>query len=66
MSGAEADAYAKAVVSSRISMSRATRMFFRKLVKDLADKKVALPDQDIRRAMNELMAEAIAQITKSG
>ena len=39
---------------------------FRKIRKDLDDKKIAMSDQDIRRAMDELMAQAIAQIKASG
>jgi hypothetical protein len=65
LSGAEADAYAKAVVIADFD-EPGEEDVFRKIRKDFDDKKVALPDQDIRRAMNELMAEAIAQIKKSG
>jgi hypothetical protein len=35
---------------------------FRKVRKDLDDKKVAVSDQDIRTAMVDLMAQAIDQI----
>ena len=39
---------------------------FKKIRKDFDGKKVAISDQDIRRAMDELMAQAIAQIKASG
>ena len=39
---------------------------FGKIRKDFDGKKVAVSDQDIRRAMDELMAQAIAQIKASG
>ena len=39
---------------------------FMKLRKDFDGKKVAMSDQDIHRAMDELMAQAIAQIKASG
>jgi hypothetical protein len=35
---------------------------FRKVRKDLDDKKAAVSDIEIRQAMNELMATAVAQI----
>jgi hypothetical protein len=38
---------------------------FRKLRKDFDAKKVAVSDQDIRVAMNDLMAQAIQQVQNS-
>ena len=65
LSGAEADAYAKAVVMADFD-EPGEEDVFKKIRKDFDAKKVALPDHDIRHAMNELMAQAIAQIKKSG
>jgi hypothetical protein len=39
---------------------------FKKIRADLDAKKVPISDQDLRRAMDELMAQAIAQINASG
>ena len=39
---------------------------FKKIRKDFDGKNVALTDQEIRRTMDELMAQAIAQIKASG
>ncbi len=65
LSGAQADAYAKEVVMADFT-EPGEEDVFRKIRKDCDDKKIVLSDQDIRRAMSELMAEAIAQIKKSG
>ena len=39
---------------------------FKKIRTDFDGKKVAVSDQDIRRTMDELMVQAIAQIKASG
>ena len=39
---------------------------FRKIRQDFDGKKLPIADQDIRRVMDELMAQAIAQIKASG
>src|SRR5471030_1110965 len=65
LTGAQADAYAKEVVMADFEEA-GDHDIFRKIRKDFDDKKVALPDLDIRRAMDELMAQAVAQIKKSG
>ena len=65
LSGAQADAYAKDVVMADFEEA-GDQDVFRKIRKDLDDKKVASPDLDIRRTMDELMTQAIAQIKKSG
>jgi len=65
LTGPQADAYAKEVVVADFEEA-GDQDVFRKIRKDLDDKKVALPDLEIRRAMDELMTQAIAQIKKSG
>ena len=65
LTGAQADAYAKEVVMADFEEA-GDHDIFGKIRKDFDDKKVALPDLDIRRAMDELMAQAVAQIKKSG
>jgi hypothetical protein len=65
LSGAQAEAYAKEVVIADFE-EPGDEDVFRKIRRDFDAKQVALSDQDIRRAMDELMAQAIAQIKKSG
>jgi hypothetical protein len=65
LSGAQAEAYAKEVVMVDFEQPGDHDVFM-KIRKDFDGKKVALSDQDIRRAMDELMAQAIAQIKASG
>jgi len=65
LSGAEADAYAKDVVMADFEQAGEEDVF-RKIRKDFDAKTVAQTDQDIRRAMEELMAQAVAQIKASG
>jgi hypothetical protein len=65
LSGAPAEAYAKEVVMADFEES-GDHDVFKKIRKDLDGKKIALSDQDIRQAMDELMAQAIAQIKASG
>jgi hypothetical protein len=65
LGGAEADAYAKAVVMADFEEAGEDDVF-RKVRKDLDDKKAGVTDQDIRRAMVDLMAQAIEQIKASG
>ena len=65
LSGAQADAYAKEVVMADFEEA-GDHDVFRKIRKDFDSKNVKLSDQDIRRAMDELMAQAIAQIKASG
>jgi hypothetical protein len=65
LTGAQADAYAKEVVMTDFEEA-GDHDIFRKIRKDFDDKKVALPDLDIRRAMDELMVQAVAMIKKSG
>ena len=65
LSGAEADAYAKAVVMSDFEEAGDDDVF-RKIRKDFDDKGVKESDHQIRRTMDELMAKAIAEIKASG
>jgi hypothetical protein len=64
LNGAEAEAYAKAVVMS--ALDDAAHDVFGKLRKDFDAKGVALSDHQIRRTMDELMAKAIAEVKASG
>jgi hypothetical protein len=63
LTGAPAEAYAKEVVMAEFE---ADHDIFKKIRKDFDSKNVALTDQDIRHTMDELMAQAIAQIKASG
>jgi len=65
LSGAEAEAYAKGVVMAEFDEA-SDHDIFRKIRKDFDEKKVAMADQDIRRAMEELMTKAVEQIKASG
>jgi len=65
LSGADAEAYAKEVVVADFEEPGDDDVF-RKIRKDFDGKKIAVSDEDIRRAMDELMAQAIAQIKASG
>ena len=65
LAGAAAEAYAKEVVIADIEATGDHDMFG-KIRKDLDAKGVGLSDQQIRRAMNELMARALAEIKASG
>jgi hypothetical protein len=60
-SGPDADAYAKEVVMADFEEAGEDDVF-RKVRKDLDDKKVAASDQDIRKTMIDLMGQAIEQI----
>ena len=61
LTGADADAYAKEVVVADFEEAGDDDVF-RKVRKDFDAKGVAQSDQQIRRTMNELMAQAVAQI----
>ncbi|MSO68085.1 MAG: DUF1476 domain-containing protein [Pseudolabrys sp.] len=65
LSGAQADSYAKEVVMADFEEAGDDDVF-RKIRKDLDNNKIAASDLDIRRTMDELMAQAIEQIKKSG
>lgn len=61
ISGPEADAYAKEVVAADFE-EPGDGDVFRKIRRDFDAKSVAQSDQQIRRAMDDLMEQAIAQI----
>ena len=65
LSGGDADAYAKAVVMADFEEA-GDQDVYRKVRKDLDDRKVSASDQEIRTAMVDLMAKAIEQIKASG
>ena len=62
LTGAEAEDYAKAVVFAEIEGPGV----FQKLRKDFDAKGVAQSDHQIRRHMEELLAQAVAQLKASG
>ena len=65
LSGGDADAYAKSVVMADFEEA-GDHDVFRKVRKDLDDKKITASDQEIRTAMINLMAKAIEQVKTSG
>jgi len=65
LSGAEAEAYAKEVVLANFAEGGEDNVF-KKVRTDFDAKKVAQSDHQIRRTLDELMAEAVAQIRASG
>jgi len=65
LTGPQADAYAKEVVMADFEEA-GDHDVFRKIRKDFDDKKVAVSDAELRGAMDDLMAQAIEQIKKSG
>jgi hypothetical protein len=65
LTGADAEAYAKAVVVADFEEAGDNDVF-KKIRQDFDAKKVVISDQDLRRTMDELMAQAIAQVNASG
>jgi hypothetical protein len=65
LSGADAEAYAKTVVLSDFEEA-GDHDVFRKIRKDFDDKGVTDSDHQIRRMMDELMAQAVAAIKATG
>jgi hypothetical protein len=63
LSGAEAEAYAKAMVTAGLE---GTGDVFAKVRADFNAKGVAQSEHQIRRTMDELMAKAVADIKSSG
>src|SRR5262245_22949195 len=61
LTGAAADAYSKEVVMADFEEAGDDDVF-RKVRKDFDAKRVAQSDHQIRRTMDELMAQAVAQI----
>ena len=64
LSGDAANVYAKDVVMSDFEEG-GEHDVFKKVRKDLDAKGVTISDQDLRRAMNDLMEKAIAEIKAS-
>jgi hypothetical protein len=64
LSGPQADAYAKDVVMA--DLEAGDHDVFKKIRADFDAKNVTVADQDIRRVMDEMMIQAIAQIKASG
>ena len=62
LTGSEADAYAKSVVQADM-VEAGEEDVFRKIRADFDAKKVDQSDHQIRRAMDDLMATAIAQVS---
>lgn len=65
LTGADAEAYAKEVVASDFEEA-GDHDVFRKIRKDFDAKQVAQSDHQIRRTMDDLMAQAVAQVKTSG
>jgi hypothetical protein len=65
LSGAEADAYANALVVSDVQAAGAHDVFAT-IRKDFDAKGVGLSDHQIRRTMDELMARAVLEVKASG
>ena len=65
LSGADAEAYAKEVVLANFSEGGETAVF-KKVRADFDAKGVAQSDHQVHRTMDELTAEAIAQIKATG
>ena len=61
LSGAEAQAYVRAVIEAEFSEGRDAAVV-RKVVDDLAAKGVSIDEQEVRARMNEWMAQSIAQL----
>ncbi|MEN6543565.1 DUF1476 domain-containing protein [Parvibaculum sp.] len=65
LKGEEADAYAKEVVISDLQEAGEEDVF-RKLRGDFDQRGVAQSDHEIRRAMDDLLAEAVKQVQQEG
>src|ERR1051326_5205152 len=65
LAGADAEAYAKEVVAADFEEAGDNDVF-RKIRKDFDGKKVAVADAEIRKMMDDFLAQAVAQIKASG
>jgi hypothetical protein len=65
LAGADAESYAKAVVMADFEEAGDDDVF-RKLRTDFEAKGVGLSDHQIRRTMDEMMEQAVAQLKASG
>lgn len=61
MTGTAVDDYIKSVRKADLS-EKGDDDVFRKIVKDLTDKGVKVADTDVRKAMGEFLAKAVAEI----
>jgi hypothetical protein len=64
LTGAEVDAYAKAVRHADL-LEKGDNDVFRKIRKDFDDKGVKIGDAEIRKAMDEFLAKAVHDMTSS-
>ncbi len=65
LSGAAAEAYAKEVVAADFEEAGDDDVV-RKVMADFAAKNVGQSEHQVRRTMDELMAEAVEQVSKQG
>jgi hypothetical protein len=65
LAGDEAAAYAQTVIKADLE-EPGDEDVFRKIRKDFDEKGVTLSDHQIRRRMDELMAEAVRQVDQEG
>jgi hypothetical protein len=65
LTGAAVDDYIKAVRKADLAQ-KGDEDVFRKVRKDLDDKGVALPDSELRKAMDDFLAQAAQQIQAEG
>ena len=65
LSGDEAQAYAKEVVKADLQ-EPGEEDVFRKIRADFDAKGIKLPDEEIRRQMHDLLAQAVTEIKASG
>jgi hypothetical protein len=65
LSGAAVDDYVKAVRKADLAQ-KGDEDVFQKIKKDLADKGLSVPDGEVRRAMDEFLADAARQIQAEG
>ena len=61
LSGAEVDDYVKAVRKADLAQ-KGDEDVFQKIKKDLADKGLSVPDSEVRKAMDDFLADASQQI----
>jgi hypothetical protein len=61
LSGAEVDDYVKAVRKADLAQ-KGDEDVFQKIKKDLADKGLSVPDGEVRKAMDDFLADAARQI----
>ena len=61
LSGAEVDDYVKAVRKADLAQ-KGDEDVFQKIKKDLADKGLNVPDGEVRKAMDDFLADAAQQI----